>query len=363
MTSIQGRGMSTDERTRLLEPLDYLPSAKYEAQYARAATASIVARALNPQSLRQTRGRSYSNVARSLNSPEPFSRMPMSVSRHDSRLIAFFDVLGFSNRLEKEDPTVLHTDYARLIDEVDTAVFKWRPQVTSGDGSSEGLSDNFAKSRFLFDSLVLVSHDVRDITNVSKFILACTLLMEKGFEAEFPLRGAVGVGDFVDDIDRGVFMSPVFPSLVRAEKAQEWSGCHILPDAEALVVEALLGSRYLSGYHAAIARWPILPFSVPVKTAKVVRRWCLNWPHLMSERQLAKGLKFLISPKRENTRTYLRYLYNLPDREQRLGPELSPARTARVLATRSQFNFRMFDELGEHEPLEGREVAWEVWEE
>jgi hypothetical protein len=106
---------------------------------------------------------------------------------------------------------------------------------------------NFEYAQFLYDSIVVVSHPVDDVFNVNHFVGAVALLLELGFGSGLPLRGAVGLGSFLLDQERGIFLSECFPDLVRMEKRQEWAGCVVLSDAEQLVWNAILGVGELPG--------------------------------------------------------------------------------------------------------------------
>lgn len=275
-----------------------------------------------------------------------------------NRLIAFFDVLGFSQRLRTMPAEVLHREYAALIDEVAHTVFRDRRRVLHADGTNgDAVVDNFAKAQFLFDSLILVSHDASQVQHVSDFVLACVLLMEKCFAAQYPLRGAIGRGDVVEDEDRNIFLSRVFPDLVQAEKVQSWTGCYVLSNCESFVLEALFGSSYATGSRKPEARFPLVPFEVPARVnspdATPGTQWCLNWPYLMGSSNLANGLAFLDAAKRPGTEKFIDHVFALPDQSQVLAPEYAPARIARVLVTRSGFRPAILNEFGDPAPEAG----------
>src|SRR5688572_10707044 len=104
------------------------------------------------------------------------------------RLIGFFDILGFSQRLQDMELSTLHQLYAELIDDVRRTVFN--PQIL---GAPEGRTkSNFERASFLFDSIVLVSRELLSDSGrpaIHDFLMSCSTLMEKSFAKQLPLRG------------------------------------------------------------------------------------------------------------------------------------------------------------------------------
>src|SRR5262245_35771560 len=140
----------------------------------------------------------------------------MELLRH--RAIAFLDVLGFSNRLVSTSLASLHAVHSGFTDHAKALIFD------SIDSRPAPPDKNFASARFLFDSAVLVSRPLAHPTAASSFFLATNDLLRLSFGAQMPLRGCIGIGDFLEDAERGLFYSNVMPKLVSAEKEQEWSG-------------------------------------------------------------------------------------------------------------------------------------------
>ena len=88
-------------------------------------------------------------------------RTHLATTLFPGRLIAFLDVLGFSQRLANARLEEIHTEYAALIDEARTKVFDSKD--TAGKPQN-----NFAWARFVFDSLIVVSNDVSGADGASK---------------------------------------------------------------------------------------------------------------------------------------------------------------------------------------------------
>jgi hypothetical protein len=269
----------------------------------------------------------------------------------ESRLIAFLDILGFSARLETSSLTDLHAEYSALIDDVQTTVFS--PTEVHCD-YTQTTATNFAKAQFLFDSVVLVSHPLDGEIgprSVFHLIAAVSLLLEKAFARRLPLRGAIGFGDFLDDSDREIFLSAVFPSLVRAEHDQDWCGAVILPAAVDTVFKGLLGA-----VPADVPEDPanfLLKYQVPTKNSAGVQShteyWCVNWVWFSDNPNLADALSWLTESKRENVRAFINHVNQMPSRRLHVEPlpqSVLPAVAVRIQLARSGFRVKVLDADG-----------------
>jgi hypothetical protein len=274
----------------------------------------------------------------------------------ENRLIAFLDVLGFSGRLERDDLIDFHTQYADFIDAAQTATFY------GAQGDNTGRT-NFEYAQFLFDSIVVVSHPVDDVFSVNHFVGAVTLLLELGFKSGLPLRGAVGLGNFLLDQERGIFLSECFPALVRMEKRQEWAGCVVLSAAEQLVWNSIQGVGELPESGADQKRNQLVHmYGVPVKADPVEGvstdtgkdrhqrsdwKLALNYLFFLSEKEIVEGIGRLRAPKRANVQSYFEFLKALPHERQILPEEFRPAVYCTLIATRTGMRAQFVDESGE----------------
>lgn len=177
----------------------------------------------------------------------------------DNRLIAFLDVLGFASRMDNETAVNVVKEYGKFIADADKTVFN-PPNMLSDDVDRVS---NFATSKFVFDSIVLVSHPIDDPKNICNFILAIIQLMESGLLNNLPLRGAISLGSYVEDRANGVFVSPEFKRLHFEEQRLQWAGCCVLDNAADTVLKGLHGQvispEFSQRHH------PIVYYPVPVK--------------------------------------------------------------------------------------------------
>jgi hypothetical protein len=260
------------------------------------------------------------------------------VSVLGQRIIAFLDILGFSDRLTEGHLEELAGAYGDLIDDAKSRVF---------GQSDAGVSvRNFEIGQFLFDSVVLISkplgHDAP--ASVFHFFSALNILFEESFRRKLPLRGAVGIGNVVEDPSRGLLLSDIFPALVRAEKSMEWSGVILLPESADEILLALYGTveselpRSREGH--------VVEYDVPLKGESSARRWCLNWVSAAEPPTIAAGLAFLKEPKKTNTKGFISYVESLPTGSVLAPPSLDPIHRVIVQATRAGFNIKFLDKNG-----------------
>jgi hypothetical protein len=256
------------------------------------------------------------------------------------RLIGFFDILGFSDRLRTMEITDLHHLYAELIDDVRSTVFS--PEILGT--ADKQLKSNFDRANFLFDSIVLVSRDLASEQigpAIHDFLMSCASLMEKSFVKQLPLRGAISFGDYLEDSGRNIFLSREFANLVRMEKAQEWSGCIVLLEA----IEKILPIIFLqpdAPIHYEHRAMVLVPYDVPFKSINTrlsKTYWCINWVYFLNPDEKATGLAFLKSPKLENTLGFVQHVDSLPDEDRPLPEKFRPA--VRLLGQGTRFGVRI----------------------
>jgi len=250
---------------------------------------------------------------------------------YDNRLIAFLDILGFSAQLETRDVRELHHHYSDLIDRANAHLF---------DNKANGVSGNFARAQFLFDSVLLVSHPLDDehaTENTFNFLSAASLLLEWSLEGKLPLRGAIGAGSLLEDPQRNISLSAIVPSLLKEEREPQWSGVTLLPEAAAIVLKNLYGDRMFPAKEGSSI---ILKYDVPTKTS-AINRWCLNWVHMCDLPDIAAGLSYLHEPKRTNTEAFVRHVEALPAFEAELPAQFRPVAKVRIFAALDRWGPKM----------------------
>lgn len=248
--------------------------------------------------------------------------MTNNIEKLDNRLIAYLDVLGFSQRIANEKPENLVVKYSEFITTANNKIFNSNQGVDEIDPQT-----NFAKTKFVFDSIILVSHPINNDRNISRFIFGLMLLMETGFAEHLPLRGAITLGDFVEDTLNGIFISDKFKHLVESEQKIDFSGCCVLDDAAEIILCALNGSALEPADNKK--HHVLINYHVPIKDegSRTLRKpmWCLNWYYLFDKRILDSSIDYLIDNKKKHTVEFVEFISNMAGQEkQKLSGSASP---------------------------------------
>jgi len=271
------------------------------------------------------------------------------------RLIGFLDVLGFTAFLQRETLENVHKEYSSFIDAAKTRTF-FKAQ---GDNSGR---TNFEFAEFVSDSIVLVSNPIDDVYNVNNFVGAISYLLEMGFIANLPLRGAITRGDFLVDSVRNIFISKEYADLVHFEAAQEWSGCAVLGLAEDTIIDAIFGRVDKSILkEKQIGNNLVLSFKVPLKEKKSIELFVVNFLIFMTKEQILAGLNHLIEPKKKNNTNFFEFLNSLAFEYQSLPPQFLPAIRTMMVKTRSGVRVAFLDEDGNPCKPGVDEIHWEAY--
>jgi len=149
-----------------------------------------------------------------VSSNEESPTRPQLLSR---RLIAFCDIIGFSQRLQASPIEELHSTYSRLMDYANTHIFQ------HDDGAQSDHRNFAARSFYLTPYCWFRMHLARIVMHGRcRFHVALASLFESSLEWQLPLRGAITVGDILEDVPRRISLSAAIPDLLIAEKEQEW---------------------------------------------------------------------------------------------------------------------------------------------
>lgn len=280
------------------------------------------------------------------------------------RLVALFDILGFGSRLKTEKLSDIRRQIRRLIREIRSEAVT----TTATNLGSED-DDNLESARFVFDSVLLVSHDTADPENVRKFIFACITLLERGFLHGFPFRGSLTLSDVFSDEETGLLLGDQFPELRDGESMQDWTGAFIHTRAVGLVLSALCGEgdseRMMNAPEAShVIHWIEIPLREFANELRPFEAWCLNWVQMLEHDAMSKSLEYLkkVPSKHENTKRYVEYICSLPRRLMPLEIKISPGAMVKTLQCKGKFRMQPIDANGNNLLIEG-EIRYEIRQE
>jgi hypothetical protein len=280
-----------------------------------------------------------------------------------NRLVALFDILGFGTRLKTDPLAQVRRQLRLLIREI-------RSQALTNSSSNiqPEDDDNLESARFVFDSVLLVSHPTDNARHVHNFIFACILLLEFGFKHRFPFRGSMIVSDVFSDEETGLMIGNQFPELRDAEQMQQWSGCFIHPRAIDLVIDAVMGKldierKKTEPVASDAFHWLEVPIKDEFKKWRPLNAWCLNWAYLLEERDLAPSLKYMEKDmvKRVNTEAYLKKIRALPNDLTLLKGSVPKGTMIKTIKSRQGFRAGFVDEAGNGVAMPaGAKLRWTV---
>lgn len=141
-------------------------------------------------------------------------------------LVGFFDIIGYSSFID-EKPI---EEAIRKI----SAFFKKTEGVSRTD-----ICDVKFDHWILSDAVIVLVDTNRHPLfsgSLEVFLGTCSMIMAYGMKNKFPLRGAIGGGDFYKDGE--VMVSSALVDAAKYEKEQEWLGAVLTPKALQLVEKA-----------------------------------------------------------------------------------------------------------------------------
>jgi hypothetical protein len=170
-------------------------------------------------------------------------------------ILAFFDVLGFANRVANGGAPALYRKYRLLVERLrrlrSTTYSQWlprAPEFIDGAGRFDvgGLAEKLKSGRpvewvpaativsgddmstlHFSDTIMLWSKDSL-LTN-GEFIDMAIDFFCQALRMEIPLRGAIAVGDLIHDEDRSIVIGGALVEAAKAESAQAWCGIGLGP--------------------------------------------------------------------------------------------------------------------------------------
>lgn len=135
------------------------------------------------------------------------------------RWIAYFDILGFSHRIETTHPDIILEIYNKLV------------RLSQQELESAGLFCLYFSDTFIFYSMDDTPKSYSWIQVVAKnFIRDC-------LREYVPFRGAIAFDEFYVDLKKGIFFGKALVEAHREAESQDWIGLILAKSAEEKVRE------------------------------------------------------------------------------------------------------------------------------
>ena len=140
-------------------------------------------------------------------------------------ILGFFDVLGFSDRLEREGLPAIAATYDDLIKRAVErgpmrAIGLRHVSETEAVGVLFALQDLHA---YFSDTILLWSE--LDQLLVSPFLQRCADFVCEGLRSGVPVRGVIALGEAIMDRERGVYLGQPIVEAAQLERSLGWAGC------------------------------------------------------------------------------------------------------------------------------------------
>lgn len=192
--------------------------------------------------------------------------------------VAFFDILGFKNMVEKnshEDLMEIYEEYLyenlNLTDKIFDPIYK----VITPQSEKNSLE---IKTFVISDSIILIQNDMtqRGFLNL---IAKCQVILSSSMSDGIPLRGAISFGPVtIIENQRGTTI--VGRGLTKAyslESMQQWSGGIV--DKECFELFPEVNSQDFINKLLENKKNPlIIKYNIPLKENKFVSGYGFNWP-------------------------------------------------------------------------------------
>lgn len=209
------------------------------------------------------------------------------------RAIAFFDILGFKEKVATLTIDELADSYSKLISNTENYML---------DESTSKIVRKETCKRFIFsDSIFLIANEDTEQGFVDLFTYAWRM-MQIAFAMKFPLRGAITYGDVYVEQSKGIFIGESIVKAAIWESKQDWMGAVVDKSAIERYHAVFEGDDILSAILKTLM--PIYP--VPLKGNVADEQNVINWrTNIISEH----GIKALFQNK-ENDKSVERKIEN-----------------------------------------------------
>lgn len=189
-------------------------------------------------------------------------------------MLAFFDVLGFSKRVESEGPEQTAALYHQLIETtVKKEASRGLGAVSDGTGKRYLALFNLDVQTAYFSDTIFMWVPLERVF-ADAFVNHCATFVCEALNMGVPIRGAISLGEAVMDRSTGTYIGIPIVEGASCEKVQEWLGVAYAPSAAC--------QPFLAEVHPNI----YIEYDIPVKPGHendlppVALDWTRRWEEL-----------------------------------------------------------------------------------
>lgn len=187
------------------------------------------------------------------------------------KVVALFDLLGFSNRVTREGLPALLAAYTSLI----AIVKRWEPatmlncRIPVGENASAAAFGVFDIDHAYFSDTIVLWCSYNTFC-FPPFCDVCNAFICEVLESGLPIRGGIAVGEAHMDKATGTYLGKALVEAANVEKAQEWIGASFGPSFAVAPYNSFFMAKSVLVYrdHVKGARFDLVPGLV------------LDWPRV-----------------------------------------------------------------------------------
>ncbi len=240
----------------------------------------------------------------------------MKELKTDSVYLAFLDILGFKELIEKNTSEEIEGLFMRLVPFITTSGLsqgKTREWKENGQGYfANDLSDNNINALIISDSIILWTKD-STMKSFFELILALTTIMWNGIFTGLPLRGAVTVGSLFTkqlvypgnnaDVSGQIILGKALAKSYSYSQMHNWHGCVIHP--ECINHYNQLYSQHpnrtdLVSIQNLIEFGLLGIYKTPLKNGRKKKEYVLRWVSPVTKKMHKDHIKFSFSMHKKN---------------------------------------------------------------
>jgi len=148
------------------------------------------------------------------------------------RAVAFLDILGFKDLINKNSADKVAEKYSRVIDMTKAFNRDLLPDFAGPSlFSSKSKDKRWCISKIFSDSIILVAHDSGE-ESCLRLLIYVWKLLQACLSMQMPFRGGVAYDEMFVDEEKEIFLGRALTKAYELEGAQEWIGAAIHEDIE-----------------------------------------------------------------------------------------------------------------------------------